>query len=92
MTTKKKQGRAVRLKATTAATTAVKTKPEAGRVRKNMDMNPVKLRAAQKVLGAKSETETIDRALDLVLGRARFDDALTRISALGGFRAYDAPR
>jgi hypothetical protein len=72
--------------------TTKKKRARAVRVRKNMDMNPAKLRAAQKVLGAKSETETIERALDLVLGRARFDDALTRISALGGFRAYETPR
>lgn len=61
----------------------------AGRVRKNMDMDAAKLRAAQQALGARSETETVDRALDLVLGRARFDAALSRITEHGGFQAYD---
>jgi hypothetical protein len=54
-----------------------------------MDMNPTKLRAAQQALGARSETETVERALDLVLGRARFEGALDRITERGGFQAYD---
>lgn len=61
------------------------------RVRKNMDMDAAKLRAAQAALGTRSETETVDRALDLVLGRARFDAALDRLSESGGLRAYDRP-
>ena len=61
----------------------------ARRVRKNMDMDAAKLRAAQNVLGAKSETEAVDRALDLVLGRARFDTALDRLAERGGFYGYD---
>ncbi len=68
---------------------AVKPGPARGRVRKNMDMDPAKLQAAQAALGTRSETETVDRALDLVLGRARFDAALDRISRGGGFQAYD---
>lgn len=63
-----------------------------GRVRKNMDMDAAKLRAAQQALGAKTETETVDRALDLVLGRARFEDAMDRITELGGIRSYERPR
>lgn len=62
------------------------------RVRKNMDMDQRKLRAAQRALGAATETETVDRALDLVLGRARFDAALDRIAERGGFHDYRAPR
>lgn len=61
-----------------------------GRVRKNMDMDVSKLRAAQEALGTRTETETVDRALDLVLGRARFDAALDRMAERGGFDAYDA--
>ncbi len=56
-----------------------------------MDMDAAKLRAAQAALGTRSETETVDRALDLVLGRARFDAALDRLSESGGLRAYDRP-
>jgi hypothetical protein len=59
------------------------------RVRKNMDMDPVKLAAAKQALGLKTDTETIDRALDLAIGRARFDTALNRLTARGGLRAYD---
>ena len=70
-------------------TRGVKSGAAGGRVRKNMDMDPAKLQAAQAALGTKSETETVDRALDLVLGRARFDAALDRVSERGGFRAYD---
>ena len=39
----------------------------ASRVRKNMDMDAAKLAAAQRVLGARTETETVDRALDYVV-------------------------
>jgi hypothetical protein len=70
---------------------AVKPGAARGRVRKNMDMDAAKLQAAQVALGTKSETETVDRALDLVLGRARFDAALDRISERGGFQPYDTP-
>ena len=35
--------------------------------RKNFRLNPVKIRRAQKVLRTKTEMETIDRALDLVI-------------------------
>jgi hypothetical protein len=79
-------------KATRRARRSVPSGASPGRVRKNMDMDPSKLRAAQDALGARTETETVDRALDLVLGRARFDTALDRITAQGGFEAYDAGR
>jgi hypothetical protein len=59
------------------------------RVRKNMDMDPVKLAAARQALGLTTDTETIDRALDLALGRARFDTAMDRLTARGGLRPYD---
>ena len=59
------------------------------RVRKNMDMDPAKLSQAQAVLGTATETETVDRALDLVLGRARFSAGLDAVTAAGGFHGYD---
>ncbi len=34
-------------------------------------LDPAKIRRAQKALGAKTQTETIDRALDLVISDAR---------------------
>ena len=71
------------------ASAAGKGRMSAGRVRKNMDMDPDKLRASQQALRARSESETVDRALDAVLGRARFEAALDRITERGGFQAYD---
>ncbi|HEY9225172.1 MAG TPA: hypothetical protein VIP11_00910 [Gemmatimonadaceae bacterium] len=37
------------------------------RVRKNLDMDPRKLAAAQEILGTRTETETVDLALDYIL-------------------------
>jgi hypothetical protein len=56
----------------------------AARTRKNMDMDPAKLAAAQKVLGARTETETVDVALDYVLFQDEVFAALDRLAALGG--------
>jgi hypothetical protein len=56
----------------------------AARTRKNMDMDAEKLAKAQAVLGARSETETIDRALDYVLFQGAVFSALDRLVALGG--------
>ena len=65
------------------------------RVRKNMDMDPVKLAEAQALLGARTETETVDLALDYVLFQGNVLSALDRLSALGGlddpFGEYEAP-
>ena len=52
--------------------------------RKNMDMDVVKLAAARQYLGASSDTETIDWALDDVVFHARVSGALDRLAALGG--------
>jgi len=54
------------------------------RVRKNMDMDPHKLLAAQRVLGARTETETVDIALDHVLLQGEVFDALDKLAVLGG--------
>ena len=65
------------------------------RTRKNMDMDPEKLAEAQKVLGASSETETVDMALDYVLFQGGVLGALRRLAALGGLDepfAAPAPR
>jgi hypothetical protein len=69
---------------------ARKSKTSATRVRKNMDMDPAKLRAAQQALGTESETETVDRALEVVIGRQRLGELMDRFAARGGLRAYDA--
>jgi Arc/MetJ family transcription regulator len=54
------------------------------RARKNMDMDAEKLASAQRVLGARSETETVDLALDYVLLQGEVFGALDRLAALGG--------
>ena len=47
-------------------------------------MDVVKLAAAREYLGASSDTETIDWALDDVVFHARVSGALDRLAALGG--------
>src|SRR3954447_6031774 len=65
----------------------------APRVRKNMDMDGAKLAAAQQLLGARTETETVDRALDYVLFQGEVFSALDQLSALGGLDdPFEAPR
>lgn len=56
----------------------------ATRTRKNMDMDPAKLARAQRILGARSETETVDLALDYVLFQGEVFTALDRLAELGG--------
>lgn len=41
--------------------------PESSRRNKHLILNQAKLKRAQKVLGAKTETETIERALERVI-------------------------
>ncbi|MDB4874973.1 MAG: hypothetical protein JWM41_1419 [Gemmatimonadetes bacterium] len=65
----------------------------ATRVRKNMDMDARKLAAAQELLGARTETETVDMALDYVLFQRDVFGALDRLADLGGLEApYDRRR
>jgi len=66
--------------------------PREPRTRKNMDMDAEKLARAQKVLGARSETETVDMALDYVLFQSEVFDALDRLAASGGLDdVFSAP-
>lgn len=66
--------------------------PRQPRTRKNMDMDAEKLARAQKVLGARSETETVDMALDYVLFQGEVFDALDRLAAGGGLDdVFSAP-
>jgi hypothetical protein len=65
------------------------------RTRKNMDMDAEKLAKAKELLGAGSETEAIDMALDYVLYQGEVFGALDRLAALGGLDdpfAASAPR
>jgi len=60
-----------------------------------MDMDAEKLAKAQEVLGARSETEAVDMALDYVLFQGEVFGALDRLTALGGLEdsfSTPAPR
>lgn len=54
------------------------------RARKNMDMDPAKLAEAQALLGARTETETVDLALDYVLFQGEVFSALDQLVSAGG--------
>lgn len=49
-----------------------------------MDMDAVKLAAAQALLSARSETEAVHMALDYVLLQGEVFGALDRLATLGG--------
>ncbi len=51
--------------------------------RKNYYLDETKIKNAQKILEAKTETETIDRALDLVLFRKEILNSLKKIKGKG---------
>jgi hypothetical protein len=50
---------------------------------KHVQLNQEKLNRARALLGAKTETETLDRALDLVLNEAAIDTALRKARGKG---------
>jgi len=52
--------------------------------RKNMDMNVDKLDTARRILGARTDTEAVDRALDYVISENQELAALDRLYELGG--------
>jgi hypothetical protein len=52
---------------------------------KHLELDQGKIDRAERLLGAKTEQETIDRALDLVLGEERILKAHRRVRAVGGF-------
>ena len=52
--------------------------------RKNFYLDEKKIRRVQRILGAKTETETIDRSLDLVLFRKEIRESLRKVAAKGG--------
>lgn len=51
--------------------------------RKNYYLDEAKIKGAQKILEAKTETETIDRALDLVLFRKEILNSLKKTKGKG---------
>jgi hypothetical protein len=52
---------------------------------KHLKLDQSKIDRAKKLLRAKTETETIDRALDLVLGEEPILKAHRRLKGTGGF-------
>jgi hypothetical protein len=52
--------------------------------RKNFYLDEAKIRRARKILGVRTETETIDRALDLVLFRKEILASLEKARGKGG--------
>ncbi len=51
--------------------------------RKNYYLDELKIRRVKKILGAKTETETINRALDLVLFRTEIRASLKKAANTG---------
>lgn len=52
--------------------------------RKNMDMDVRKLVEARRILGARNDTEAVDRALDAVVYQGEVFAALDRLAEAGG--------
>ncbi len=61
-------------------------RPPRGWVRKNLHIDQRKLNVARKVLGAKTETETVDAALDAIAFRKELAGGIRRVREAGGLR------
>lgn len=53
---------------------------------KHLRLNQGKLNRARRILGAKTETETLERALDLVVSEAEIDTVLRKTRGKGRIR------
>jgi len=53
---------------------------------KHLQLDQGKFDRARKILGAKTETETLERALDLVVSEAEIDAALKKARGKGRIR------
>jgi hypothetical protein len=51
-------------------------------------LDPVKLRRARRALGARTTSETLQKALDLVAEKAAHDRVVRRYSAIGTPHAF----
>jgi hypothetical protein len=54
-----------------------------GVVRKNLRLTQEKINRAKRILGTRTETETIEEALDLVAFRKEVTDGIDRIAGTG---------
>lgn len=52
--------------------------------RKNYYLDEVKIKRAQKILGTKTETETLDKALEMIMFRTDLLESLKKVSGKGG--------
>ncbi|MFW6089992.1 MAG: hypothetical protein ACOC8B_05025 [Gemmatimonadota bacterium] len=52
--------------------------------RKNLNIDQAKLDRVKEVLGASTETEAVDRALDMILLREELVEGIRRIAGTGG--------
>jgi Arc/MetJ family transcription regulator len=61
--------------------------------RKNVNIDQHKLDRAVKILGARSETDAIDQALELVVFRDELIEGIRRMAGTGGVEDYfdDSP-
>jgi hypothetical protein len=57
-----------------------------GVVRKNLRLTQSKIDKAKRILGTKTETETIEQALDLVVFRQEVLEGISRIAGTGSIR------
>ncbi|MDP9012927.1 MAG: hypothetical protein M3O41_09800 [Pseudomonadota bacterium] len=61
-------------------------RPPRGWVRKNLNIDQRKLDVARKALGAKTETETVDAALDAIAFRKEISEGVQRLRTAGGLK------
>ena len=54
--------------------------------RKNFYLNEGKIEKARRILGAKNETDTIDKALDVILFRHQLQQSLKEAAGKGGVK------
>ncbi len=52
--------------------------------RKNYYLDEVKIKRVQKILGTKTETETLDKAMEMIMFRSDLLESLTKASGKGG--------
>lgn len=62
---------------------------DTGTTRKNLRLTQAKIDEAKRVLGTRTETETVEMALDLVAFRNEMHEGIRRIAGRGGFRDID---
>ncbi|MEK6528705.1 MAG: hypothetical protein AABZ36_07495 [Nitrospirota bacterium] len=52
--------------------------------RKNYYLDEVKIKKVQKILGTKTETEALNKAMDIIVFRTELLESLKKVSGKGG--------